>query len=76
MTLSEMIAAAGNENVGFQVLTDCITNISTNKKGVSTITFKTEAVKCNEFIYELEKQKTVGFIVWIPRDKLPPGAFK
>lgn len=76
MKLSELIAAAGDENVKFQVLTESMTSISTNKKGISKITFGTDAVKANEFMYDLEKQKTVGFVIWIPKDKIPANAFK
>lgn len=68
MKLSELIAQIGDENVTVQKLSDSITGtVSTNKQGVTKITFGTKEITCGDLLVGTK----IGLIVWIPTDKLP-----
>lgn len=62
---------AGEENLKVQFLTKCMTNISTNKKNVSKITFETEQMNASQ---ALQDDAPVAVIVWIPRQNYQQAA--
>lgn len=65
----EVINKVGIENMSFQKLSDCASGqISTNKKGVTTISFKTDAVSCGDFV--TGRAKRIGIILWLDTEKL------
>ena len=64
MKLSELITRIGDENVIFQLLADSTTNVNTNKKGVSLITFATDQTNATAVLHDDGK---IGFVVWFPR---------
>lgn len=70
MKLSELITAVGDENIRLQRVDESMTNISTNKKGISKVTFETDAVSAGDFMGD-NIAPMHGLIIWLPRDKLP-----
>jgi hypothetical protein len=71
MKFTQLCQHVGDENIQFQVLDECVTHVQTNKKGITKITFGTQAVTANEFMYSGQKAKLRGLVVWLPIDKLP-----
>lgn len=62
--LSELISKIGNENIGFQMLHNCMTNIRQAKKH-ATISFQTDSLTATDVARSTGK---VGLIVWVDRD--------
>lgn len=57
-----------------QPLSQCMTNIKTNKSGASTITIKTELMVADDLVLQpdgtLQHQgDMLGFVLWLPREK-------
>jgi hypothetical protein len=69
MKMSELILAVGDDNVKFQNLFESLNNASTNKKGVTKISFSTNALTTNDLM-DLNRAKLVGLVLWLPRDKV------
>ena len=69
MKLSELILAVGDENVKFQNLLESMKSASTNKKGVTTISFCTDAVNTTELM-DLAKVPYRALVLWLPADKV------
>ncbi len=73
MTLSELIAAVGDDNVKFQNL-DVDLVAADLKGGHGTITFATDPKQVQERALRafVDKPTTdLALVVWIPKDKLP-----
>lgn len=68
MSLKKIIEALPEEEVFVQILDNNLTNISTNKQGVSRITFKTAHMTATDFMSN--SNKMLGLVVWLPRAKL------
>lgn len=66
MKLSEFIAKIGDENISFQLLNQCLTNIKTSKKDKNLVTFATEGLTPNDV---MANTGNVGMIVWVPRER-------
>lgn len=64
MTISDVLKAVGDDRILVQSLAECLTNITTNKKGVSRITFETREATANDFMRGTNR---VGLVVWIER---------
>ncbi len=62
--LSELIKKIGNENMSFQMLHNCMTNIRQAKKH-STISFQTEMLTATDVAKGTGK---VGLIIWVDTD--------
>ena len=60
-----LLELVGEESLKVQFLTRCMTNITTNKKNISKITFETEVLNANQVAHN--DDAPVGVIVWIPR---------
>lgn len=69
MKMSELILAVGDENVKFQNLFEGMKSASTNKKGVTTISFCTDAVSTTELM-DLAKVPYRALVLWLPSDKV------
>lgn len=69
MKLSELIAQVGDENVQFQTLSDCITNITKGKKGPAKVTFGTSMITMEDVLTNFKDKCCL--IVVMPRDKMP-----
>lgn len=68
MSLIELLQHVGLENVRFQPLASCMTAANTNKLGITKVTFETKEISTTDAVLETGK---AGFIIWIPKDKLP-----
>lgn len=68
MTLTEMIAAIGDDKIAVQQLMPAVTNIATRKRGVSAVTFLTTHVSPSDAIVPGGE---IGLVLWIKRDDLP-----
>ncbi|TKC83439.1 hypothetical protein FAZ69_23405 [Trinickia terrae] len=64
MTLTEFIAEIGDDNMAFQLLSHCMTNIKRLRDG-SRITIETEALTPNDVLLDTGK---VGIVVWADRN--------
>ena len=66
MGLINVIKAVGEEGIKVQYLANCMKGITTNKKGISTISFSTDVVTTDNV---MRGNGYVAMILWIPRDK-------
>ena len=64
-TLTDMIAVAGEENIGVQPLLPAVTNIKTRRGGGSNVTFQTDGLAPVDLVDEPRK---VGIVLWFDRD--------
>lgn len=64
MTLSELIAAVGDDNVRFQRLDESATELDWNHKSGGRITFATSEV------ITPKGTEHFGLVLWLPRDAL------
>lgn len=69
-SLIDIINKVGLENITCQWIDQSLVNSSTNKKVVTKLTVETNAVTTNEFMFNGEKMKRRGLIIWMPVDKL------
>ena len=69
MTIIELLEQVGLENVEVQPLLPNVTNINTNRAGVSKITFETKGTNATEIA--LGKCRKAALIIWIPVEKMP-----
>lgn len=67
MSLSKIISEVGDEHVLVQCLTDAWKNAKTNRKGITTITFQTDAVTLSDLLFGSK----IGLVIWIPKERLP-----
>lgn len=73
MTFSELATQVGNDNIQFQMLSECVRNVQNGKKS-SRVTFETTLEKGNDLGLSVainRPSKFVGMVVWFPRDKMP-----
>lgn len=66
MTIVELLAAVGADNLTYQKLGECLIGVSKARRGVD-ITFGTVAVTA-ESLCGITEPTHVGFIVWVPID--------
>lgn len=71
MSLLELINHVGQENISVQNLLMAVTASNTNKKGETKLTFITKEITTNDLVFEGEKARKIGLILWMPTDKLP-----
>ncbi len=64
MKLSELISKIGDANIQVQFLDNCLSNIQTNKRGVSRVTFDTKAINATQIATDTDM---VGIILWMDR---------
>lgn len=69
MKMSELIRAVGDDNVKFQNLFESMKSASTNKKGVTTISFLTDAMNTTELM-NMPTSKYRALVLWLPADKV------
>jgi hypothetical protein len=72
MTISELLAEIGDDNLIFQNLTQDLAGVQNGKKD-SRITFFTDTGKGNDLASAVASgrhPKTTAYIVWMPTDKL------
>jgi hypothetical protein len=74
MSIIDLINESGVENVKVQFLSECMVgSVSTDTKGITKITFKTNAISCTEIACNIGM---IGVVVWMPRpdidSKFPP----
>jgi len=69
-TLIDLINKVGQENITCQWVQDSLLESKTNKKGVTKITFETDAITTNELMFGGEKAKKRGLVIWLPVDKI------
>jgi hypothetical protein len=65
MTIHEFIAKFTAEQIHFQPLADCLTNIQARKGGLSAVTFLTNATTATNVVQNTGK---VGMILWLDRE--------
>lgn len=63
MTLSELIAAYGDDRVSFQKLDDCVETMNMTPKGTKASFVTPEKIDFNGFT-------KLGLIVWLDREKV------
>lgn len=63
----EVLQAVGLDKCRRQSLSACMTHISTNKAGVSTVKFQTSNITADEVAHNTPKMAC--YIVWIPLDE-------
>jgi len=69
MGIIELLQRVGERNVKAQLLSVAMTNISTNKRGVTRITFESEGeetLTANEVGHG--NARNVGVVLWIPAE--------
>ena len=69
VNISELVQQVGLENIRVQYIDESMTDISTNKRSVSKVTFETNALSATEVAIGLPKM--CGLVLWIPRAKWP-----
>lgn len=67
LSLSELIHQVGDENVEFQNLFECCTNLQSRKNGATAITFLTNAITPVEVLKKPPSK--LALVVWLPADK-------
>lgn len=67
MTLIELIQFCGQESVEVQSISNALLNITTNKKGISKVSFETDNLTATDVA--CPPSRYVGYVVWIPREK-------
>lgn len=73
LSISQLLAAVGDENITFQTLSTDVSNI-TKGKNEARVTFCTSLEHGNSLMQEaagVKDSKFVGLIVWVPRALLP-----
>lgn len=70
MTLSELILAVGDDNVQFQNLDQCATDLNYSAKKGSKITFGTEQPMT------LDGTQRLGLVVWLDRKQVADAVAK
>jgi hypothetical protein len=70
MTLTELLLQVGDENLQFQNLLNSLVDIKTNRKGISKVTFETNAISCSDVVAGCPEK--TALVVWIPKSKIPP----
>jgi hypothetical protein len=63
----QVLEAVGLDKCRAQSLSDCMTHISTNKKGISTVKFQTTNITATEVFNN--DPKMACYIVWVPLDE-------
>lgn len=63
----QVLEAVGLDKCRAQSLPDCMTHITTNKKGISTVKFQTSNITATE-VFE-NNPKMACYIVWIPLEE-------
>jgi hypothetical protein len=71
ITLSDMIAAIGNEHVQFQFLPESLLGNQKMVKGALRLTFETTATDMRELVLEGTK---MGLVIWIEKEKWDEAA--
>lgn len=64
MTIIDLLQRAGVDNIKYQMLLSSLCNISTNKRGVSRITFETDQINASDVL--ANDGDWVGIVVWVP----------
>ncbi|AOJ11692.1 hypothetical protein [Burkholderia mayonis] len=64
MTLTEFFAEIGDDNLGFQLLAQCMTNVRDEQQGTH-VSFETDAISAANVARGTGR---VGLIVWADRD--------
>lgn len=64
MTLTEFFAEIGDDNLGFQLLEQCMTNVRVMRQG-TRVSFETDAITVTDAACGAGR---VGLIVWADRD--------
>lgn len=72
MTLTEFFAEIGNDNLGFQLLEQCMTNVRAMRQG-TRVSFETDAISAADVACGAGR---VGLIVWADRDAYERAAAK
>lgn len=67
MTLIELINFCGEDSVEIQSLTNSLLNVTTNKKGISKVSFETDNLTITDVA--CPPSRYVGYVVWVPREK-------
>jgi hypothetical protein len=65
LSIVDLINGVGVDNVRVQFLDQAITNINTNKKGESNVTFGTKEITATEIAVGQSRQ--MALILWMPR---------
>lgn len=68
MGIIELLQRVGEDNVKAQLLSAAMTDISTNRKGTTRITFETEASSLTANEVGHNNARNVGIVLWIPAD--------
>jgi len=70
MTVKQVFerVANGKDDCAYQLLHEAMTNISTNKRGESTISFKSKELTATHVA--TDSDPVLGIVLWIPRDWL------
>ena len=63
---SDLVKAVGNDNITFQWLHDCLTDVTKTKQG-SKVTFCTTGITPREVL--TGETRNVCMILWIPKDR-------
>lgn len=61
----ELLAAVGDDQIAFQLLSECVTNVQERKRGLTALTFLTDAVNVHDVAFN---EGRIGFVVWLPRE--------
>lgn len=69
MSLTELIAAVGQEHIEVQFLHESMVRANHNVKKASTITFATAPQKVLDLMRT--EKKFVGVILWFPAERMP-----
>lgn len=68
MSLTEIIAAVGEDKIAVQMLLEAVTNVSARKRGVNAVTFLTTHIRPADLVVPGGE---VGIVLWIKRADIP-----
>lgn len=64
--ITELCRRVGDDNIKLQRLFESISNVRTNKRGDTSITFQTNQITATDFVND--NPKMVGFVIWMPKE--------
>lgn len=65
IALTELLTEVGDDNLNFQILHQCMSDITKKENGVSEVSFMTNGITPNDVMNQSGK---IGLVVWIDRD--------
>lgn len=78
LSIEKLVCEVGSENITLQILSEAVSGITKPKKGLTKVTFVTEAIDPSwliPIVTKGEQPSKTGFILWMDTDLLPKRLF-